>query len=176
MANLIELFDNPSSVLGWQPMNDRVMGGVSSSQMRFDRAGHAVFEGDVSLLNNGGFSSVRAPLLKLGASGTVAYRITAWGDGHTYKLSLRTDSGFEALSYQAIFTPAKGHWSEAVLTLAEFVPTFRGKAVPDAPHLQPALVTQLGLMISDRQAGPFRLLLKSIEAVGANSESLQMDP
>lgn len=169
MADVIELFDNPSSVLGWQPINDRVMGGVSFSQMGFDPAGHAVFAGEVSLRNNGGFASVRAPVLRLGAPGTIAYCITAWGDGNTYKLNLRTDSGFDELSYQASFTPATGRWSQTELPLAKFLPTFRGRLVPDAPPLQPALVTQLGLMISDRQAGPFRLLLKSIEALSADA-------
>ena len=168
MANLINLFDNAASVSGWQPIDDRVMGGVSFSQMRFDPAGYAVFAGEVSLRNNGGFASVRAPLLQMGGPATVAYRITSWGDGHTYKLNLRTDCGFEELNYQASFTPKNGQWSQTELLLAEFVATFRGTVLPHAPPLQPALVTQLGLMISDRQAGPFRLLLQSIEAVGAH--------
>ncbi len=172
MPTLIHHFDSPSSVLGWQPINDRVMGGVSSSQMLFDPAGHAVFSGEVSLRNNGGFASVRAPLLRLGGPGTLAYCITAWGDGRTYKLNLRTDAGFDGLSYQASFTPVKGQWSQTGLPLAEFLPTFRGRVLPGAPSLQPAQVTQIGLMISDRQTGPFCLLLKSIEAAGATHRSI----
>ena len=43
----------------WQPINDAVMGGVSVSSLRFDPAGHAVFEGSVSFERNGGFASVR---------------------------------------------------------------------------------------------------------------------
>ena len=140
------------------------MGGVSSSQLQFDAAGHAVFAGAVSLLNNGGFASVRAPL-RLGGPATTGYCIAAWGDGHTYKFNLRTDSGFDGLSYQASFTPAAGQWRDTELPLAEFSPTFRGRLVSGAPRLQPALVTQIGLMISGRQAGPFLLMLKSIEAV-----------
>lgn len=166
MTSLICRFDTPSSVLGWQPINDGVMGGVSSSQMRFDPAGHAVFAGEVSLLNNGGFASVRAPV-RLGGLKTTAYRITALGDGHTYKLNLRADSGFDGLSYQANFTPVNGQWSQTDLPLAEFSPTFRGRLLSNAPPLQPALVTQIGLMISGRQAGRFCLLTKSIEAADA---------
>lgn len=165
MTSLIHRFDTSSSVLGWQPINDGVMGGVSFSRMQFDPAGHAVFAGEVSLLNNGGFASVRAPL-RLGGPDTTAYCITAWGDGRTYKLNLRTDAGFDGLSYQASFTPAKGKWIQTELPLVGFSPTFRGKLLSDAPCLQPAMVTQIGLMISGRQAGSFRLLLNSIEAVG----------
>jgi hypothetical protein len=164
MRTLIHRFDTPASTLNWPPINDGVMGGASSSQMRFDVAGHAAFEGVVSLENNGGFASVRASL-DLGCADTVAYLLTVWGDGHTYKLNLRTDSGFDGVNYQAVFTPAPGVWSQVALPLADFGPNFRGRRVPGALPLQPAEVKQVGLMISDRQAGAFRLLVKTLEAV-----------
>ena len=61
---LIELFDfsDPRAAEAWRAIDDRVMGGVSRSRLRHDRAGHAVFEGDVSLERNGGFASVRSSL------------------------------------------------------------------------------------------------------------------
>ena len=164
MPTPIHRFDTPASTWNWQPINDGVMGGASSSQMRFDVAGHAVFEGMVSLENNGGFASVRASL-DLGCANTVAYLLTVWGDGHTYKLNLRTDSGFDGVNYQAAFTPAPGVWSQVALPLADFGPNFRGRSVPGAPPLLPEAVKQVGLMISDRQAGAFRLLVRNIEAV-----------
>jgi NADH dehydrogenase [ubiquinone] 1 alpha subcomplex assembly factor 1 len=164
MRTLIYHFDTPASAQNWQPINDGVMGGVSSSQMRFDVAGHAAFEGVVSLENNGGFASVRASL-DLGCANTMAYLLTVWGDGHTYKLNLRTNTGFDGVNYQAAFTPAQGVWTQVALPLAAFVPNFRGRRVPGAPPLQPEMVRQVGLMISDRQAGEFRLMVKAIEAV-----------
>jgi hypothetical protein len=118
----------------------------------------------VSHENNGGFASVRASL-ELGCANTVAYVLTVWGDGHTYKLNLRTDSGFDGVNYQAAVTPASGLWTQVVLPLATFDPNFRGRRVLGAPPLQPAEVKQVGLMISDRQAGAFRLLVKTLEAV-----------
>ena len=164
MRTLTHHFDTPASAQNWQPINDGVMGGVSSSQMRFDEAGHAAFEGVVSLENNGGFASVRASL-DLGCANTVAYVLTVWGDGHIYKLNLRTDSGFDGVNYQVAFTPATGLWTRVVLPLAAFDPSFRGRRVPGAPPLQPAAVRQVGLMISDKQEGAFRLLVKTLEAV-----------
>jgi hypothetical protein len=38
-------------------------------------------------------------------------------------------------------------------------------ASPQAPPLQPAAARQVGLMISDKQAGAFRLMVKTIEAI-----------
>ena len=172
MPTLIHQFDTPSSTQDWHPINDGVMGGASLSQLRFDAALCAVFEGEVSLQNNGGFASVRTPSLKLGCPGTRAYSLTAWGDGRTYKLNLRTDAGFDGVNYQASFTPAAGHWSQTVLPVAGFLATFRGRPVQEASALRPELVTQVGLMISDKQAGPFRLLVKSIAAIESTSTTL----
>lgn len=45
--------------------------GVSTSLLCFDGTGLVVFEGVVSLENNGGLASVRTPLLKLGAPDTI---------------------------------------------------------------------------------------------------------
>ena len=171
MRSVIHQFDTPSSTQDWHPINDGVMGGASISQLRFDSAGHAVFEGEVSLQNNGGFASVRTPSLKLGGPGTRAYLLAAWGDGRTYKLNLRTDAGFDGVNYQASFTPAAGQWSQTVLPVTEFLPTFRGRPVPTASALRPELVTQVGLMISDKQAGPFRLLVKSIVAIESTPDT-----
>ena len=143
------------------------MGGVSTSRLTFDLAGHAVFEGAVSLQNGGGFASVRMSSLQLGSLGTRAYLLTVWGDGRTYKLNLRPDAGFDGVNYQVEFNPTEGQWSLIILPIHQFLPTFRGRLVPGAPALRPELVTQVGLMISDKQAGPFRLLVKSIAAIEA---------
>lgn len=158
-------FDTPASTRNWRAINDGVMGGASVSRLRFDSAAYAVFEGEVSLENNGGFASVRASDLDLGCADTVAYVLTVWGDGRTYKLNLRTDTGFDGVTYQAGFMPAPGRWTQTVLPLAAFEPRFRGRLVPAAPALCPEAVRQVGLLISGQQAGAFRLMVKTIEAV-----------
>lgn len=165
MPNLNHVFDTPAATQQWQAINDGVMGGVSVSRLRFDPAGYAVFEGDVSLENNGGFASVRAAAVDLGCADTVAYVLTVFGDGRTYKLNLRTDTGFDGVTYQAAFAPVPGRWTRSVLPLAAFEPRFRGRLVPGAPPLRPETVKQMGLLISDKQAGAFRLMVKTIEAV-----------
>lgn len=165
MPTLFCHFDTPATTQNWQPINDGVMGGVSTSRMRFDVNGYAVFEGEVSLENNGGFASVRTSLLDLGCTNTTAYVLTVWGDGHTYKLNMRTDTGFDGVNYQAAFTPVPGLWTQSVLRVADFEPRFRGRTVQGVPRLHLEAVRQVGLMISDKQAGAFRLMVKSIEAV-----------
>ncbi len=108
---------------------------------------------------------MRSSQLDLGCADTVAYALTAWGDGRTYKLNLRVDSDFDGVTYQAAFTPAAGLWTQTVLPVSIFEPRFRGRIVHGAPPLRPEAVRQVGLMISDKQAGAFRLMVKTIEAV-----------
>lgn len=155
-------FDIADTVLGWQPVNDGVMGGMSSSRLRHDAAGHAVFEGVVSLERNGGFASVRAAKTSLGSPGTLGYALAVLGDGRRYKLNLRIEDSFDGVNYQAGFTPQAGVWTEVALPLSAFAPSFRGRPVPGAAPLDPARVRQVGLMIADQQAGPFRLCIRRI--------------
>ncbi len=155
-------FDTADTVLGWAAIDDRVMGGVSRSRLRHDAAGHAVFEGTVSLERNGGFASVRSAAGTWGVAGARECVIEARGDGHQYKLCLFTDDGFDAISHQAAFTPEAHAWRQVHLPIAAFKASFRGRAVAGAAALDPGCIRQLGLMISGGQAGPFALALRSI--------------
>jgi NADH dehydrogenase [ubiquinone] 1 alpha subcomplex assembly factor 1 len=164
LANRDQLIDfaDPSAVEWWGPINDGVMGGVSSSQLRHDPAGHAVFTGHVSFENNGGFASARCQPCDLGRIGVTAYLLEVRGDGKRYKLNLRTDNDFDGINYQARFDPPSGIWTICRLASADFLPTWRGKPVPDAPPLDASRVRQIGLMIADRQEGPFELVIRAI--------------
>ncbi|HOW48353.1 MAG TPA: CIA30 family protein [Rubrivivax sp.] len=155
-------FDTSASVADFSPIDDRVMGGRSASRLRHDPAGHAVFEGEVSLADGGGFASVRSCPLPLGDAQAVACRIEVLGDGRRYKLSLRTDDSFDGVTYQAPFEPVPGGWTVLHLPLASFKPTWRGRPVEGGPSVRPESLRQLGLVIGDRQAGAFALALRSI--------------
>jgi NADH dehydrogenase [ubiquinone] 1 alpha subcomplex assembly factor 1 len=155
-------FSDPRSVVLWNPIDDGVMGGVSRSHLRHDPAGHAVFAGHVSFENNGGFASVRCQSSDLGRKNVLAYLLQVRGDGKRYKLNLRTDNSFDGVNYQARLEPPAGIWTTCRLASADFLPSWRGRPVPDAPPLDTARLRQIGLMIADRQEGPFALAVRSI--------------
>ena len=157
-------FDVESSVEGWSSIDDRVMGGVSNSRLRYERAGYAAFEGVLSLDRNGGFASVRSRPFDLGIPGASCYWLELKGDGKRYKLNLRTDDGFDGVNYQAVFAPPEGQWTTIGLPVKTFQPSFRGRSVEDAAPLDTMRVRQVGLMIADRQEGRFSLALRSIQA------------
>ena len=157
-------FDVESSVEDWSAVDDRVMGGVSNSRLRYEKAGYAVFEGVVSLDRNGGFASVRSRPVDLGMPGACSYWLEVKGDGQRYKLNLRTDDGFDGPNYQAVFAPPEGQWTTIELPVQTFQPSFRGRLVTGSAPLDPMRVRQVGLMITDRQEGRFSLAVRSIQA------------
>ena len=75
-------FTDPAATNPWAPIDDRVMGGASHSHLRHDPAGHAVFEGTVSLERNGGFASVRSAPGNLGRPGAWSCLLAVRGDHH----------------------------------------------------------------------------------------------
>lgn len=155
-------FAKPAEADAWAPIDDRVMGGISRSRLRHDPAGHAVFEGSVSLERNGGFASVRSAPADHGKADAQSCILEVRGEAKRFKLNLLTDSSFDGLNYQATFTPDPDGWQNLRIALAEFRPSFRGREVPGAPPLDPARIRQVGLMIAERQAGPFALAVRRI--------------
>ena len=155
-------FADPDAANAWHAIDDRVMDGLSRSTLRHDPAGHAVFEGIVSLAHSGGFASVRSSPADRGQPYSQAVFIEARAAGQRFKLSLLTDDGFDSLNYQASFTPRDANWQTLHLPLADFRASFRGREVTGAPPLAPARIRQVGLMIAARQAGPFRLHIRQI--------------
>jgi len=164
-------FSDPLVLRSWRNVDDNVMGGVSSSRVEPGPHG-ARFVGNVSLANNGGFASARSTPAPLDLAGATGLELELVGDGHTYKLSIRLDSDFDGISYQANFTPPAGTTSRTPIAFRDLVPMWRGRRVPDAPQFDPARIAQVGLVIGDKQAGPFELGLVAIRAMANEREVL----
>jgi len=156
-------FTDPTVARAWRNVDDDVMGGVSSSRIEALPHG-ARFFGTVSLENNGGFASVRSTPAPLGLTGADGLELELVGDGHSYKLSIRLDGDFDGVSYQTNFTPPAGKLSRTRIAFRDLVPMWRGRRVSDAPAFDPARATQVGLVIGDKQAGAFELLIVAIRA------------
>jgi monofunctional biosynthetic peptidoglycan transglycosylase len=165
MAQEPALFDfsHPRAAEGWMAVNDGVMGGLSSGGMQATGEGTVVFTGDVSLKNNGGFSSTRSRPAQRDFRDSSGILIRVRGDGRRYKLNLWTDSYLGGISYRVPFQTSGDGWQTLRFPFSIFQPTFRGQVVPGAPELDPAKIASVGFLISDRQAGLFRLEIASIE-------------
>ena len=171
----------------WQIVNDGVMGGLSRGQLRSTGASYSVFEGVVSLANNGGFTSIVARTSPLDLSAFSGMRISATGctpefaealedDAYnapkTYALRFKiaTNRGTSRFSYETRFTvPAPQNGSEMQhfdipLRSEAFTPVFRGRELRDVPGLDVERmgITEIGFMISDKQNGAFCLALGGV--------------
>ena len=103
-------FDNVDQAQDWLIVNDSVMGGVSQSEMIVTPTGTALFRGNVSLENNGGFASVRTHPIEYQLADYHGLSLRVKGDGQPYKLRLRTDNYLNSVAYQADFQTESGTW------------------------------------------------------------------
>ena len=154
-------FGSEVSVADWYVQNDTVMGGVSSSELSWND-GDLLFSGNLSTDNNGGFTSMRGPVVPfIPASGLTAISVVAQGDGRTYLMQIRTDTD----SYIQRFTPVET-MSETFLALTDFTATdWRLSPIPDRPPLVSEAVRQVAVYLVDKQVGEFVLRLRSISMV-----------
>lgn len=143
------------------PIDDAVMGGRSRSRVE-PCGGGAAFTGEVSLADGGGFASVRSAPRRWDLRGRSVLVLRVRGDGRRYKLNLRDDAALDGVTWQAPFDPPAA-WGEARVALSALEPRLRGRPVA-APPLDRARVATVGLLVSDRQAGPFRLEVAWIAA------------
>lgn len=153
-----------SSAAHWQIVNDSVMGGISRSFLEMHDDGYAIFRGTVSLENNGGFASVRTRAqYPVDLSDFVGLAVHVLGDGKTYSMRVRTvkNGRLTHYSYELHFPTQKGVWETHKLAYTDFSPVFRGRSVHSQP-LNSDAIMEIGLMIQDRQEGPFSLGISSI--------------
>jgi len=151
-------FSNPNTLRDSWIVNDGVMGGVSQSSLRQD-IDSMLFEGVVSLENNGGFASMRSSVRF--PQGTQLIELFAKGDGKRYKLVLRTELA-PRVTYVADFI-ALPTWQTYRFNLSQFKSTFRGRDV-NAPTLSFSDVIDFGILISNTQAGSFAIQLKTLKS------------
>ncbi|XP_061364908.1 protein HIGH CHLOROPHYLL FLUORESCENCE PHENOTYPE 173, chloroplastic isoform X1 [Gastrolobium bilobum] len=168
--------------LSWGALDDVVMGGVSESTFQIDPRGSedggptGVFKGVVSTANNGGFTSIRTKNFSepedLSAYDGLEFRLK--GDGHRYKVIVRTSRDWDTVGYTAGFNTEKGKWQLIQLPFSSLRPVFRARTVSDAPPFDPSNVASLQLMFSKFEydgklnetfmEGPFELPVSSIRA------------
>lgn len=162
MTQTLINFELPDSLNEWTTVDDVVMGGVSSSRVSHDPAGFAVFEGTLSLENNGGFCALRSGVLTERPLGADCFLLDVRGDGKRYKLNVRTEGGVEGLTYQASFEAPAGVWTQVRLQVSDLMPTFRGREVRGMDPLDAFRTTHMSLIIADRQEGAFSLAVRSL--------------
>jgi NADH dehydrogenase [ubiquinone] 1 alpha subcomplex assembly factor 1 len=157
-------FASDADVRRWNVVNDTVMGGVSSGELTWvDDA--MVFTGELSLDNNGGFASVRSPLVDSSVAARWAERsglvIEARGDGRSWAVEVRTGSA--SGGWIATVTPPVDVFASIEVPWRDFTPVtrFLDPRPTDEP-LDPSRITLIALYLVDGIEGSFSLEVKSL--------------
>ncbi len=159
----------PNEHQQWKATNDNVMGGVSQGQLTFDGESSR-FWGEISLDNNGGFSSINRAIDPLPFE-VVRVAVSFIGDGRRYQLRLATWKNGNRITYKHEFTTIKDQQQVKVFDLNKFQAVFRGRLISNAPELTAQDIKQVGLLIADKQPGPFALNLIQIQFQSAQEAS-----
>jgi len=149
----------------WAIVNDGVMGGKSTSQFQINMDGNGVFLGHITLVNNGGFASVRNQE-PINLSGYQLIELKVKGDSKRYSFRFQTGSNEnpDEWWYEHRFDTKAGEWITVDLPLSDFKPTYRGRTPENAPEPNLSSIQKYGFLISDKQNGDFRLETDQISA------------
>jgi monofunctional biosynthetic peptidoglycan transglycosylase len=148
----------------WWSINDGVMGGVSAGGMRQTDEGLR-FSGELSLENNGGFSSVRS-LVEQDLTGVTHVQLEVRGDGREYQFRLRQNDRFDGVAWRSKFLTSQ-EWKTVSLPLESFTPVFRGRIIRNAGPVVASEIRQMGFLLADYQPGSFELEIRRIEFVSS---------
>ena len=158
----------PAEDKRWRVVNDTVMGGVSTSVVTPHPEGGVVFSGELSLANNGGFTSTRTADIGADWSGFDAIQMTVIGDGRTYIASVYPKTGWPSrIYYRQPFETEAGQALTVTLPLSDFEAYTYGTRRPDAAPLTEVAhrVGGIGVLLADKIAGPFSLRILRLEGV-----------
>lgn len=155
-------FNENTSLHNWETLDDVVMGGRSQGNISLSPEGHGRFSGQVSLKNNGGFSSVRYNLADLKVEPQDQITIRLKGDGKRYQFRVKHDK--QAYASYITYFETTGKWEEISISLRDLYPTFRGNNL-DQPNFNHHSIQQLGFLIANKKTQVFELLIDKIELI-----------
>ena len=163
MINTLVIFDftKEADLKNWYVVNDTVMGGASAGKMSTDAAGHGLFEGHVSLDNNGGFTSIRYDAGKIKLQGYNKFVIVLKGDGKAYQFRVKTNSN-DYYSYVYSYETT-GNRQTIEIPFSSMAPSFRGRSLNMA-NFPGNYMEEIGFLIGNKKEEDFKLVIENITA------------
>jgi hypothetical protein len=152
-------FSNDSSLDQWQVVNDGVMGGRSQGYFSISKEGYGLFQGTVSLENNGGFSLVQHRFKPLNVTNYRTIMIKLKGDGKEYQVRIKKDK-YDYYSY-ASNVATSGEWQTIEIPFDKMIPQFRGRRL-NMPKFSGEQLEEIAILIGNKKAEDFDLQIASI--------------
>lgn len=157
---LIFDFNHNSNTKEWRIIDDVVMGGRSNGSFTIDTDGNGVFSGNVSLDNNGGFSSVRYQFNKITTTKESKVMIRLKGDGKEYQFRIK-DNRNAYYSYITTFKTT-GDWENITIYLKDLYPSFRGQTM-NQPNFSGDSFEEIVFLVGNKKNESFALVLDKID-------------
>lgn len=155
---IFEFSSNPN-INNWRVVDDVVMGGKSSGNFLINKDGFGKYSGNVSLENNGGFSSLRHDFKSIKVKDYTKIVLKVKGDGKDYQFRIK-DKQSNYYSYIYTFSTDK-IWQTIEIPLAEMYPAFRGRKL-NIGNFNSETITQIAFLIGNKKNEQFQLLIKGV--------------
>ena len=152
-------FSKQSNIASWRVVDDGVMGGLSSGNFEINEKGNGLYTGEISLDNNGGFSSLRYRFDKINVENFSKVILKIKGDGKKYQFRVK-DNSQNYYSYIQTFETTK-EWELVEINLSEMYPAFRGRKL-DMSNFSSNQIEEITLLFGNKKEETFQLEISKI--------------
>ena len=152
-------FNKNSNISNWRIINDTVMGGKSKSTFYLNEEGKGVFEGTISVENNGGFSFLNYRFDKKNIEDFKKVIIILKGDGKSYQFRIKSKTNNQH-SYTFHFQTTE-EYQKIKISLSELLPTYRG-IILDMPNFKNRQLEEIGFLIANKSNEQFKVVIDKI--------------
>ena len=157
------LFDFGQNKQGqdWRIINDTVMGGKSEAVVSFT-SNTAILQGNLSLENNGGFSSFRSKFGNYDLSDCTQLKIRYNSHGRTFGIMLETSKFFFRPHYKYEINSGDD-WETITIPIKEFKQYRLGNATGEKINQDTFEdIIRIGCILLDKKQGEFKLEIDAI--------------
>jgi len=159
-TNTINILD--TNINNWRVVNDNVMGGESESNIRFSDNNTLIFQGRVSIENNGGFASFRYNTKDLKVNSNQKIKITLIGDSKEYQIRIKPNRNLR-YTYSKSFQTTNSR-QIVQIPLSEFSAQFRGYKL-NKEKFNFDQIEEFGILVGNKKNEEFRLEIINIEFI-----------
>ena len=152
-------FKKSKDLKQWFIVNDDVMGGISESNFSINKDGYGIFQGNISIENNGGFCSIRHDLSRKYIGNNKVLKLKIKGDEKDYQLRIKADRN-DYFSFIATFKTT-GEWEEIIIPLKEMYPSFRGRKL-NMQNFNNNYFEEIAFLVGNKKNEKFKLIIDRI--------------
>ncbi|MGQ1909661.1 CIA30 family protein [Marinifilum sp. RC60d5] len=153
-TKIIADFTNDNNLSNWFIVNDDVMGGKSDSGIYINQNNCAVFQGTVSIENNGGFAMVKNVFQPLNINQYSTIVLKVKGDSKKYQLRLKSENSQYYSFVHNFYTNDK--WQIIEIPFEKFQASFRGQKL-NYPNFNSEQLSEIAFLIGNKKTEKFKL-------------------